>query len=361
MSLPLISKLPLWVTASNWLLVVLSTLMALVGLEGALQIRQMLWYRTTAAEQERLALTQTTTLRLHRRSQDPVLKYETRPGAVVERDGVLYRINAQGLRDDTDVPPKQAGERRLVVLGDSIAFGLGVDQEWTFTHLIENALHKTRPMTRVLNHSVLGYATDQEVRLFERDGWSLEPDGVVVAFCLNDFDDYSGELPLFDPSTHLAEGGFRRLAPRRLGGVELPEPLPLLDRSLFFRKLSERLLRVDYYRWIGTDVERRQRVAAALGQLGNALSSRGLPHFLVIFPILVDHGSYPYTDIHRFVSERATAAGFKVVDLLEAFSTESLAALRLQPNDVLHLNKRGHMVTARVLAPCLADPALHCP
>jgi hypothetical protein len=189
--------------------------------------------------------------------------------------------------------------RLYPLLGDSIAFGF-VDHEWTFTHLIENARHKTRPMTRVLHQSVLGYATDQEVRLLEGDGWSLEPDGVVVAFCLNDFEDYSGELPLFDPSTHLAEGGFHRLAPRRLGGAELPEPLPLLDRSLFFRKLSE--------------------------------------HF-----------------------ERATAAGFKVVDLLEAFSAESLAALRLQPNDVLHLIKRGHMVTARVLAPCLTDPALRCP
>src|SRR5262249_1314045 len=152
------------------------------GLEVALQTRQMLLQRTTAAEQGRTALTQAATLRLHRRSQDPVLKYEIRPGAVVERDGVLYRINAQGLRDDKDVSPKQAGERRIVVLGDSIAFGLGVDQGWTFTHLIENELNKTRPTTRVLNQSVLGYDTTQEVRLFERDGWSLEPDGVVVAF-----------------------------------------------------------------------------------------------------------------------------------------------------------------------------------
>src|SRR5262245_14361113 len=127
-----LSVLPLWVTASNWWLLVLSTLVALAGLEVALQTRQMLFERTIAAEQERTAMAQAATLRLHRQSPDPVLKYEIRPGAVVERDGVLYRINAQGLRDDEDVSPKQAGERRIVILGDSVAFGLGVDQERTF-------------------------------------------------------------------------------------------------------------------------------------------------------------------------------------------------------------------------------------
>ncbi len=216
--------------------------------EGFLRARETL--TNTSSENETV---ERATLRLHVASDDPVLKYELRPGAAVERDGTIYRVNAQGFRANDDVQLEKRGKRRILLLGDSVAFGRGVDYEDTFGQLIERQLTANGMPTEVLNLSVLGYKTSQEVRMLERRGWQLNPDGVILAFCLNDFDDFSGELPLFDPSGRLPPGRYQRLPPRRLGSIELPEPMPLLDRSLLFRKLSGRLLRIDYYRWIGTD------------------------------------------------------------------------------------------------------------
>jgi len=289
-----------------------------------------------------------------------VLKYELRPGAAVERDGTIYRVNAQGFRANDDVQLEKRGKRRILLLGDSVAFGRGVDYEDTFGQLIERQLTANGMPTEVLNLSVLGYKTSQEVRMLERRGWQLNPDGVILAFCLNDFDDFSGELPLFDPSGRLPPGRYQRLPPRRLGSIELPEPMPLLDRSLLFRKLSGRLLRIDYYRWIGTDRALRKEVAEAISRLGKLLSERGIPGLVVIFPLLHQLDDYPYEGIHQFVASEALAARLSVADLTTAFRSERTEVLRVRPGDVLHLSKVGHAITARALIRCTADAGLRC-
>jgi lysophospholipase L1-like esterase len=322
--------------------------------EGFLRAREAL--TNTSSENETV---ERATLRLHVASDDPVLKYGLRPGAAVERDGTIYRVNAQGFRANHDVQLEKRGKRRILLLGDSVAFGLGVDYEDTFGQLIERQLTANGMPTEVLNLSVLGYKTSQEVRMLERRGWQLNPDGVILAFCLNDFDDFSGELPLFDPSGRLPPGGYQRLPPRRLGSIELPEPMPLLDRSLLFRKLSGRL-RVDYYRWIGTDRALRKEVAEAIGRLGKLLSERGIPGLVAIFPLLHQLDDYPYEDIHQFIASEALAAGLSVADLTTAFRSERTEVLRVRPGDVLHLSKVGHAITARALIRCTADAGLRC-
>jgi lysophospholipase L1-like esterase len=334
-----------------------STLMAL---EGAVRLRDLLHgSRMPPAARERLATTVQASMQLHRPSPDPLLIYEPKPGAVVQRDGTVYRINTLGLRDDREVEPPATSERRIVILGDSVAFGLGVDDRHTFARLLERS--PGGPPLRVLNQAVLGYKTAQEVRRFELDGWRLQPAGVLLTFCLNDFDDFSGELPMLAPRGPIAPGDFRRLPPRRLGGLELPESVPVLDRSRLFAKLSERLLRLDYYRWIGGDPQRRAEVAEALADLGRQVHAGGVPALVAIFPLLVETDPYPYRELHEFVAASGRAAGMQVIDLLDPLAAGPLAAVRRSPDDVLHLNELGHTLVARALAGCLRDPGLRCP
>ena len=303
-------------------------------------------------------------LQLHRRSDDPVLAYDLQPGAVVQReDGIVYHVNAQGFRHQNDVEPRHPGKRRIEILGDSVAFGMDLNEDQTFAHLLEDELSRDGQPMQVLNLSVLGYKTAQEVRRFERDGLRLEPDGVVLAFCLNDFDDYSAALPLLDPSIRLPVEGVRRQPPRRLGPFALPDDVPILDRSLVFRGLTDRLLRpdYDYYLWVGTDPVHRAEVSSALQELGHALAARKIPGLIVIFPLLVKGPVYPYAELPRFVAEQGRAAGLAVVDLRDGWRDASLVSYRLRANDAVHLNAVGHAATARALAPCLADHDPRCP
>jgi lysophospholipase L1-like esterase len=100
--------------------------------------------------------------------------------------GGYSRVNAQGLRDDQPVGPKAAGEKRLLVLGDSVAFGAKVRTEQAYPAQLEQVLRATGLGWRVLNAGVNGYDSAQEADWLEEFGWRLEPDVVAIAFCRND-------------------------------------------------------------------------------------------------------------------------------------------------------------------------------
>jgi lysophospholipase L1-like esterase len=100
--------------------------------------------------------------------------------------GGYSRINAQGIRADQPVGPKQAGEKRLLVLGDSVTFGAKVRTDQAYPARLEQGLRTAGYDWRVLNGGVSGYDPAQEADWLEEFGWRLEPDVVGVAFCRND-------------------------------------------------------------------------------------------------------------------------------------------------------------------------------
>jgi hypothetical protein len=112
--------------------------------------------------------------------------------------GGRVTLNAQGFRGKDLSPPKGASRTRVVLLGDSIAFGYGVSDEETFAHRLEvedNGLE-------VLNLGVEGYGPGQELLLLQRTGLGANPDVVVLAVCLrNDFVDAMLRVALYDGVT----------------------------------------------------------------------------------------------------------------------------------------------------------------
>lgn len=123
---------------------------------------------------------------------DSRLGWRLRPGSNGTTDhggpdrGTVH-INGLGLRGPELAPSRQKGVRRVLVLGDSFAFGLGVDQRHTFGAQLAELLSATMP-TEAVNLGVTGYGTDQELLLFEQLGRRLQPDLVVLVVCDNDFD-----------------------------------------------------------------------------------------------------------------------------------------------------------------------------
>jgi len=126
---------------------------------------------------------------------DPELGWKHRPSTEDTYWGARVRINAHGMRGPERDLAKAAGVRRLLVLGDSVVFGLMLeDDSDTFTARLEREL--SAPAGRViecLNAAVSGWSTRQERLFLECDGARWLPDLVVLGFVLNDVSGLAGD------------------------------------------------------------------------------------------------------------------------------------------------------------------------
>jgi lysophospholipase L1-like esterase len=120
---------------------------------------------------------------------DPELGY-IHPKSVSYRLGeAKVVLNSHGLRDEEIPYVKPPGEPRILVLGDSVAFGWGVSQGETFSDRMEPLLReRTGRPWQVINAGVNGYNSEQEAAFLEARGWRYDPDIVLLVFFDNDVD-----------------------------------------------------------------------------------------------------------------------------------------------------------------------------
>jgi lysophospholipase L1-like esterase len=97
---------------------------------------------------------------------------------------LVYKTNSLGYRNP-EIGPKKG--KRLLFLGDSITFGQGVNEEWTFVRLLENLARAQGEIWEPINGAVEGLGTNGELAVLNETGLALKPDVVVLDFYLNDF------------------------------------------------------------------------------------------------------------------------------------------------------------------------------
>lgn len=108
--------------------------------------------------------------------------------------------NSLGLRDDEFPIEKPDGEIRILCLGDSFTFALGVRFEDLYVQILEGMLAERHPGRRfqVINAGVAGYNTTQELVFLQADGLRYDPDLIVVGFYWNDLIGNAKPLPAID-------------------------------------------------------------------------------------------------------------------------------------------------------------------
>lgn len=155
---------------------------------------------------------------------DPLLFYSLRPNTTGRFNGVTVTTNSLGLRGP-EIGPKQPGEFRILSLGESSAFGAGVEVQESYAALLQDHLNKSSHGEKytVINAAVSAYSSFQSRIYLEHRGLQLKPDMVLIYH----------ELADFLPTTNR-----EALAPDRMG-------LPMSDKQLFesqSQTLNRRLL-----------------------------------------------------------------------------------------------------------------------
>ncbi len=125
----------------------------------------------------------------------PIVGYTGIPGVTWRAPwGAIVTQNARGERGP-DVAYERGGAPRVVVLGDSQAWGFGVADDETLARQLTDALAADdHPGVETVNLGVSGYGIDQSVLAYLLSGEAYSPDLVVFAwFASNDLEEIASD------------------------------------------------------------------------------------------------------------------------------------------------------------------------
>ncbi|MEW6715644.1 MAG: SGNH/GDSL hydrolase family protein, partial [Nitrospirota bacterium] len=120
--------------------------------------------------------------------------------------------NSHGYRDYKYSYKKETGSFRIIVIGDSVAQGQGVDLQESFGKVLETKLNQSvkNRQFEVIVLARSGYSTSQELILLENEALTYQPDLIIWSYMLNDpahpvYHDANGELGryYFKPKLHI--------------------------------------------------------------------------------------------------------------------------------------------------------------
>ncbi len=128
--------------------------------------------------------------------------------AVIEKNRISGRTiridtNSQGFRHP-ETGEKKAGEKRVLVLGDSITFADYVESNETYPAALQELIGKETDKVTVINAGLPGADLAMEYHLLLDSGLSVSPDVVLIGLYLNDASDFFGiePMPAFLAKSH---------------------------------------------------------------------------------------------------------------------------------------------------------------
>ena len=274
---------------------------------------------------------------------DPVLDWRYVPNSQFKLGRVVYTYNAVGFRGPAHAVETSPGIIRIVVVGDSVTEGAGVEWESVFAPTLQARLGAH---FEVINIAAAGLNTPQEVHLLEQKALLYNPDLVILNFILNDCDFYT------------TFKGAQRYAAEKHATIGLfnlaihPRLKQLLKSSALIYYLKERLENAkgrllgveetDYFTNLWSNEENRAKVVSGFDKLGLLARQNRFDVAVIIWPLLTDYKHYKFQHVHEWVKEQAEKRGFSTLDLLSNFSRIPYRELQVNAADNVHPNALGH-------------------
>lgn len=293
---------------------------------------------------------------------DEITGWKNRPGVRTEQ----VTINSAGMRGPAEFTRgPAAGRKRVVFVGDSYTFGVGVADEETFCHVLAR---DHLPDWDVINLAVPGTGTDQQVLTLEHTGRLYHPDVVVLGYYVRDYSRNILSFRDYAKPRFVLEG-----AGLRLTHVPVPKPEELFadyvsgrrrtgyfDGSLLYhvfqstiRQLREASLSAHSEGWQVSErlVERFQRVVRESG---------AMPVLLIIpYRDVQEAEASKFEDLERMLEQKCTQLDLVNLNLSGPFrqSLDSNPDRSLYRDRALggHLSAEGHALTAFLLSELLGQ------
>ncbi|HEY2889569.1 MAG TPA: GDSL-type esterase/lipase family protein [Dongiaceae bacterium] len=272
------------------------------------------------------------------RSADPRLGFEHAPDSQATLESVLVRINSWGLRGGPVTDKPLPGVRRILLLGNSIAFGWGVPEDETLSALLQNRFTDAGQHVEVLNAGIGNYNAERYVERFLLRLAPLEPSDILVLAFARD-----GE--------ELDSGGGNFL----LRHSELAVTIWIASHRLFDPSGEKNL--TDHYRAVYASGSRSLAVLQAeYAKLADYAKAHGIRVTVAMMPDIHNLSDYPLGFVGDTFVAMCRQLGFTYVDLLPAFKGRRPDEVWAMPGDP-HPNALGHAIMAKTIFPVLAADA----
>lgn len=292
---------------------------------------------------------------LYQPSKNPRLVYQLLPKLAGSYENAPLYLNNKGLRGGDIIEAKPDKTLRVLALGDSLTFGVGVEWWQAWSNVAQDALNAVTSPTRhveVINMGVPGYNAVQKAEFFSQLGLKLNPDAVILQPDPQDLSlapflaqtnyrhmrDVNNPL-IFDLFTVDIHGGhslrWSDYDPK--GMPTRPEHVPEKYREL-----------------VGMD-----RMTEAYTRLAKACAERKLP-LLALLPPLRDRAGLDSEAAWRPVRELCARLNIPVIDAGQAMQRYAEAgglkpeALALEPGINSHPTAAQHALIAQAALPELA-------
>lgn len=272
----------------------------------------------------------------------------------------VENLNSRGTRHAEFVQPKPAGLFRVVLLGDSVGFPL----DGFFAVVERRSRAVSAGELDFVNACVFGYTTWQERRFLERDLLDVEPDLVVLQYCVNDN---------YRMLHRLTSKGTRLLTPEAQEYLfpEGTSPGSWLSRNsylvycvrkLVFGMASEKQKvweHVGKAAWTDASWDEAEQHLAAMR---DAVRARGGEFVVVAVPhedqldVAASGRDAAFVEKpQRELAARCRALGIRLLDLLPALREHADEPLY---TDRLHLSPAGHQLVGDALGDYLVAERL---
>lgn len=294
---------------------------------------------------------------IYERNPDPLINYELKP-RMVKVPGFRDRVttDVHGFRSPAIDPRKHI----IALLGDSVTFGYGVEDNQT----IAAELSKAFSGSNVVNAGVPGYGLTQMVETYEKKVAPLHPSVLILVFFIEDF---GRKIAWLDAQGILRAPGWRpeqpHCAPIEQGILGMiPDNCWLDAHSALFKLLEKLVTRraVDKDQAEGrhqalqnvyqetVTVQQMEEAGREFDRLQSTLPPT-LPRLLVL---------WPDRDIHlgarAFLQQLAASHGWKYLDLYEFFGNR----METLSGDIIHPSVQSIEEASAIIADTLKHEGL---
>lgn len=238
--------------------------------------------------------------------------------------GVFLRMNSQGFRGDRDCETHvPLGKVRVVCSGDSFTLGYGVDDDSTWSRVLE----RMDPRLETVNMGQGGYGIDQAYLWYMRDGIKLDHDIHVFGFISSDVHRTAfkvlGGYP--KPTLGLRQGELvvRNVPVPQLDGLmrfrQRLTPIQNLRAAVLLRSILEKRAQGPFWNSDAPDPGLIRLVAKVFDRLSDTNNKKNSVLVVTCFPTQGDCARGSLNPIEAAIRAETKKLGVHWVDLLDDF------------------------------------------